>query len=64
MIRVDTQQYQAHHGHTPRQPRQARTSLWAFQLDDDPTPRYFRMAYTDALRQAKAWAQHTVTVLP
>jgi hypothetical protein len=64
MIHVDTHQYTAHHGHRPRQPRRTKTALWAFQIDEDPEPRYLRMGYKDAVRQAQAWAQRRVTVLP
>jgi hypothetical protein len=64
MIRVDTLKYEAAHGRKPRQPRQSRTSLWVFQIDDRPEPRYLRMRYGDAVEQAKAWAQYSITVLP
>jgi hypothetical protein len=64
MIRVDTRKYEASHGHKPRQPRGAKTSLWVFQIDQDPEPRYLRMGYKAALAQAKAWAVASVTVNP
>jgi hypothetical protein len=63
-IRIDTTQYEASHGHTPRQPRQQASSAWAFQIDDKPEPVCINNTYKLALAQAKAWAQYTVTVLP
>jgi hypothetical protein len=64
MIHVETRKYEARHGHKPRQPRQTKTALWVFQIDDTPEPVYLRMAYKAALQQAKAWATTRVTVLP
>lgn len=64
MIHIDTTQYEAVHGHTPRQPRGMKTALWAIQIDDAKAPRYLRMSLKDAIRQARAWATARITVLP
>ena len=64
MIRIDTRKFEAVHHRTPRQPRGYRVSPWAFQIDIDPTPVFITAAYKDALAQAKARAQYSVTVLP
>jgi hypothetical protein len=64
MIRIDTLKYEASHGHTPRQSRGYQVSPWAFQLDMSTTPVFITASYKDALKQAKAMAQCSVTVLP
>ena len=64
MIRINTLKYEAAHGRTPRQPREYQVSPWAFQLDMSTTPVFITASYKDALRQAKALAQDSVTVLP
>ena len=45
MIRVDTLQYEASHGHKPRQARAYKVSPWAFQLDVNPTPVFITASY-------------------
>ena len=64
MIRVDTLQYQASHGHKPRQPRGASVSPWAFQIDQQPVPVIITASYKDALKKAKGRARWSVVVLP
>jgi hypothetical protein len=64
MVRVVTLQYEAVHGHKPRQPRGHSTSPWAFQIDLHPTPVIFTASYKDALQKAKSRAKFCVTVLP
>jgi hypothetical protein len=63
-ITVSTSDYETTWGHKPRQPRGTQTALWAIQIDADPAPRYLRMSLKDAVRQAKAWAHATITILP
>lgn len=64
MIRVDTLKYEASHGRKPRQSRDYQASPWAFQIDVETTPVFITASYKDALKQAKAMAQCSVTVLP
>jgi hypothetical protein len=64
MIRVDTRKYEASHGHTPRQPRGASVSPWAFEIDQHPEPIVITASYKDALKHAKSRARWCVVVLP
>jgi hypothetical protein len=64
MLRVSTLQYEATHGHTPRQPRGQSVSPWAFEIDQDPRPVIITASYKDALKQAKGRARWSVVVLP
>lgn len=63
-VRINTDLYQAVHGHKPRQPRDGSISGWAFQIDDNTLPVLITNYYREALKRAKSLAQHLVTVLP
>ena len=63
-ISINTRQYEAVHGHTPRQARFHSTSTWTFAIDTDPTPVFIIASYAGAVKQAKALARSSITVLP
>jgi hypothetical protein len=63
-IYVKTLRYEITHGHKPRQARASKMSPWAFQIDTSKEPVFITASYKDALKQAKAMAQYSVTVLP
>ena len=63
-ISVNTRKYEDSHGRKPRQPREYRTSPWAFQIDRNHEPVFITANYQDALKHAKTLAQYEATVLP
>lgn len=63
-IRIVTREYEYVHGHKPRQTRFYRVSPWAFEIDEQEPPIFITASYKIALKQAKAQAQYSVTVLP
>jgi hypothetical protein len=63
-ISISTIKYEAVHGRKPRQPRAYRVSPWAFHIDLNPVPVFITASYKEALKQATAQAQYSVTVLP
>ena len=63
-ITVNTLSYEASHGHKPRQPRFSAVSTWAFEIDQQEPPIFITASYATAVKQAKAQAQHSITVLP
>jgi len=63
-VRIDTRKYEASHGRKPRQSREFKTSLWAFQIDLNPTAVWINRSYRDAVKHAKALADFSITVLP
>ena len=61
---VETAQYEWKHGQKPNRQCHGLECGWAFWIDSQEQQTILVGTYRRALRQAKAMAQHTVTVVP
>lgn len=64
MAYVNTARYEAHHGQKPQQPEDQPTTLWAFQIDEEPEPVYRQGRYEQVFVEVRQMATYSVTVLP
>ena len=63
-ITVETIQYEWKHGQKPHQQCHGLAVGWVFWIDSQERQTILVGTYRRALRQAKAMAKHTVTVVP